>query len=576
MQHKSHNKKTYFNYAIALALISTNANYTFASSELSNATQKQINASAAGRFDYSDNGIFLNDNKKLSITKMLDAYQYPKSSKNYKFNLKKVIINGNTVFSSKELNDIYAQYLNNEITLDKVWYFAQKITELYQAKGYFLTRSYIPAQEIENGVVKINIVEGYIAKVDIKDNLASNRLVKQLINKLEAARPINTKTLENIIMQLNDLKGTEYKAVLHRLDNANLQNGAAQVTITPAAKDYHAFASVDNQSSKFLGPYQFMGSYSKNFFGIQKTRMLVAFDPSLRKTKHIDLEHIIPFALNWKFSMLAAYDKNQPKSSLNDFNTESYAKRISPSVIYSPIKQQDKNLALSLALDIKNTETKINSNTILSKDKIRAIRTKLNYTFLDMFNSFNAVDITLSKGLTSLGASKKHDEKLSKSYAKPNFLTMEANYSRQDSISNQFVSITRLSTQLSSSSLYSSEQFSYGGKNYGQAYDPNEFSGDSGVSASVEILYTKLKAYHKTSMYPYVLYNIGQVKQKHKVAGEKNKQNAATVGFGVKFEQKNGFSGNLGIAWPLISKVSNPIRGNGKSPRIILSTSYKF
>ena len=91
-----------------------------------------------------------------------------------------------------------------------------------------------------------------------------------------------------------------------------------------------------------------------------------------------------------------------------------------------------------------------------------------------------------------------------------------------------------------------------------------------------ELLYTKLKRYNNTSIYPYILYNIGQVKQKQKIAGEKNKQTAATAAVGIKFDSKNGFGGNLGIAMPLTKKVSSPIRGNGKTARLFFNISYKF
>ena len=46
-----------------------------------------------------------------------------------------------------------------------------------------------------------------------------------------------------------------------------------------------------------------------------------------------------------------------------------------------------------------------------------------------------------------------------------------------------------LSGQWASGPLYSSEEFGYGGKNFGRAYDQSELTGDHGVAASVEVDY---------------------------------------------------------------------------------------
>lgn len=41
---------------------------------------------------------------------------------------------------------------------------------LYATKGYVTARAFLPPQTIENGVVKINLVEGTVGNITVEDN----------------------------------------------------------------------------------------------------------------------------------------------------------------------------------------------------------------------------------------------------------------------------------------------------------------------------------------------------------------------------------------------------------------------
>jgi hemolysin activation/secretion protein len=94
------------------------------------------------------------------------------------FSLKNIKINGGTIFTPSELRNIYGSHIGKNISLNDVWEIAMNITKLYRSKGYFLSRAYIPAQEIDGGIVAIAIVEGYITKVDLDSDINNESLAK--------------------------------------------------------------------------------------------------------------------------------------------------------------------------------------------------------------------------------------------------------------------------------------------------------------------------------------------------------------------------------------------------------------
>jgi len=56
--------------------------------------------------------------------------------------LQRVKIDGVTAFTENEVAKIYQPYLNRDVPLASLWMIAGQISQLYQDKGYFLSRAY--------------------------------------------------------------------------------------------------------------------------------------------------------------------------------------------------------------------------------------------------------------------------------------------------------------------------------------------------------------------------------------------------------------------------------------------------
>ena len=64
------------------------------------------------------------------------------------FFVKKIVTEGNTLFSDEELAPILNIQDGLEMTLGILALFAQEITAFYSQKGYFLTKAFFPKQEV--------------------------------------------------------------------------------------------------------------------------------------------------------------------------------------------------------------------------------------------------------------------------------------------------------------------------------------------------------------------------------------------------------------------------------------------
>jgi len=165
--------------------------------------------------------------------------------------VKKVEIEGNTLFDDKALASIIDIGGEMSMTLGIMSLIANEITAYYSKKGYFLAEAYIPEQELKDGIVKIKINEGKLGKIIVTGNkkYQTEEILKRL--KVIKKQPIlKEKTLERPLLDLNDIKGVDANAVLKPGDETGTTDLVLEIKET---RPYSFSFDVDNFGSRFTG-----------------------------------------------------------------------------------------------------------------------------------------------------------------------------------------------------------------------------------------------------------------------------------------------------------------------------------
>ena len=506
---------------------------------------------------------------KLPARPQLESHiEIPKSAQKIRFILDKINIEGVTAFSEEDLLPIYANYEGNEVSLETAWEIASKITKHYQSEGYFLSRAYVPAQEVKNNSVTIKVVESYIKDIELEESIDKELFVKRLIKRLVNNKPVKAEQLESFMLQINSLPGRDYEAVIKSIDN-----GAVKLFLNPLEEKDKTSITIDNYGSRFSGPFQGTATYSDSFLPLQQTTLSAFATIPSDEMKYIAFGQEVAFYPDWKIDLSGSYVDSKPGYTLSSNNLRSDSATIGIDLSWQPIRQRLKNLIISFGIEGKNINGDILVNSPLTRDRIRKSKFGIAYDVADSFNGYNYVSAEIHHGLEILEASEFGDANLSRSEAMPDFSKIEFSYSRIQGLPQSFTAIGRISGQLSAEPLYSSEEFGYGGQSFGRAYDSSEITGDSGISGSLELRYNGLKKWQGISLYPYVFYDIGKVWNED-TAGLR--QSGASSGTGMIIRHKSGINTNIGIAFPLTKSVSTPLDGHGKSPRVLFSLSHTF
>ncbi|MFZ4125982.1 MAG: ShlB/FhaC/HecB family hemolysin secretion/activation protein [Rickettsiales bacterium] len=505
-----------------------------------------------------------------SVIPPVDA---PEGAESVRFQLRSVAFTGVKSFDAKTaFQKDLAPLLNQEISLKDIYILAAQITRQYREAGYILSYAYVPDQNIENGNVTIAVAEGFISNVVVKGDDPNTRISQHYIARITAEQPLRDKTLESALLRLNDLPGYNYRAVLSK--EAGQSREASTLTLIPQEKSARTSAGFDNYSSRYLGPNEVSASYIDSFLPLQQTTLLGLTSLPTDKLNYALVNHSVVVAPDITLEGSASYTQSKPAYTLTPLDIDSTSTSVSIGMNYQWIRQRNENLLLKIAAESRNVASDT-SNTPLTRDHVRTLRSSLSYDTNDQWNGDNILNLTLTQGIDGLGSSKSGDLNLSRSQAKPDFTKAELSISRIQALTDNWAVQLQVAGQLASDPLYASEEFGVGGQQYGRAYDTSEIVGDKGASGAIELRYTGLRTMQPVNFEPFLYFDGGIVTNRD--VGQSKRDSLTSVGGGVRFATQQGQAGILGLALPLAREVNAPNYGQGKSsPRILLQVSQNF
>ncbi|MCD6034655.1 MAG: ShlB/FhaC/HecB family hemolysin secretion/activation protein [Rickettsiales bacterium] len=507
----------------------------------------------------------------ITIPEHPTAVKSPESAKTIKFTLKKIVVQDVTVFTVPELEKLYASYIGQEIALDTVWNIADTITAHYRKEQYFLSRAYVPEQEIENGVVVIKVVEGYVDKVVLGDAIPEQELVEDMVADLTSKKPLKVGEIESFLLRLEDLPGASFFGTLQPEDSG--EEGAVMLILKRSEEKGQGMVQLDNYGSRFLGPYQGLLMYQDSLIPFNQSKIFLLSSLLPDEVGYAAFEHEVTLSPLWKFQFQGSYAHATPGSTLENLEITSASTSFGAGLLFQPIRQYRENLQFSFTLDGRNTNGDILGNIPLTHERIRAFRVGVNYDTADSWGGYNDIRLMVSQGLDIAGSSKAGETMLSRAEAKPDFTVANLRASHEHPILTHLTIVGQVAGQIASKPLYSAEEFGYGGQEFGRAYDPSELTGDHGLAGSLELHYYGLEPWYKNQIVPYLFYDIGKVWNNDQ-GGEDS--SAASGGIGVRFINQERINANIAIAQPFTRDISRPIYGHARDPRILFQISYIF
>ncbi|QTA83624.1 hemolysin activator HlyB C-terminal domain-containing [Desulfonema limicola] len=134
----------------------------------------------------------------------LSAEDNTKLSSMDKIFIQKIRLNGNTVFSNKELSPLIKDYENKEVSAEELQELREALTQYYIVNGYVNSGAVIPDQEIKDGVVVLDIIEGRLTNFTVSGNswLKKRYISSRVEDSIDIKKPLNVKQLQEHLQLL--------------------------------------------------------------------------------------------------------------------------------------------------------------------------------------------------------------------------------------------------------------------------------------------------------------------------------------------------------------------------------------
>lgn len=487
------------------------------------------------------------------------------------FVLSGVLVEGATVYDSLDFLPQYRDDLGKMISVEDLRRIAEAITRKYHADGYFLSHTILPAQNIEFGIVRIRVIEGYVSQWQPNGGEQSDDpLLHRVLDALIGQRPLRRAVLDAAFQKLAAVPDLSLHPYVRPLEDPV---GAYVLDLGAKRRRFAGGVSVDNHGSQYIGPVE--GVVALRAFGLSGHHE--TYGVKFATTSEPGELHYYEFNSDWLlgtggtvFQFGAAHTASHPGSILKPLDTSIENERWFIGLLYPLQRSSDTSASAGLELSSYHSRTDLLGAKRL-EDQLNAMKLSMRYVHQPEEAVSYALSVALIQGL-DIGGSKVVDTQSVGVVGRPDFGKVTLNYQYARIFRHRWEALAQIDGQYAATSLPSSELYSLGGAGFGRAYDPSEVTGDHGLAGRVELDYLPATA-ASVRMTSFAFYDIGKVWQIGSQAGA-GTASLASAGLGMRLAVA-GVTAYVEAAKPLTRPVASR-ESNTKGARVFAGLSYEF
>lgn len=425
--------------------------------------------------------------QSLSVDIQEQSTPIPDSSESTEtFLATKLIIAGSTAFTEAELLAVSGFVPNQLQSLRNLYAMADNITAHYKSKNYLLARAYLPAQEINDGVVTITVLEGNYGKISVNNSSGvSDALALGAIEGLVSGDPVELEPLENRLLSLSDVPGVEVRSTLIPGSSVGLTDLIVDVTPGPPISGSIDF---DNAGNRYTGEERLGSTLNfNNPFGIGDVASLRAVTtgsglnylrgayqiPMGRGRVGVAYSHL-EYELGREFESLQANGDAQIASLFGS---------------YPLLRSRNANTSVGLTFERKNTEDRIDSIPFQTNKEVDVAIFSLYGNRRDTFGGggFNDYLLALTAGNLDIETASVRAVDDVTARSNGSFNKFSFNASRVQRLTETVSLLGSIEGQVASKNLDISEKMELGGMDGVRAYPEGETYADEGYLLTLEL-----------------------------------------------------------------------------------------
>ncbi len=445
------------------------------------------------------------------------------------FTLSDVVFNNLAGLSAAELRPTFAEYVGRTVPLATVCEIRDRAATALRRRG-FLAAVQVPPQEIENGIVRFDVLMAKVVSVQVRGDAGrSESTIAGFLQTLTAMPVFNEQEAERTLLLARDLPGYDVRLTLRPAGGAP---GEVIGEVTVLYRPYEVDLSVQNYGGQDVG--RFGGQLRAQFYGLtglgDRTTLGAFVTANFEEQQVVQLFH--DFGVGNQGLRLAGrvtHAWTQPGGDVaSELDIESRTLLASVEATYPFVRSQSTNVSGAIGLDFVNQEVDILGET-LNRDKLRIAYVRADFDSIDPdslgarpgFTAFAprwrlGGSIELRQGLGIFDAS----EFCADCDVQPSRVpgTSRGTVFRASALA-EYRPLPNIAfslaprVQISDDALFAYEEFSIGNYTVGRGYDPGALTGDSGFGFQSEVRFgTGIpQAANAVALQPYLFFDAGWV-----------------------------------------------------------------
>ena len=411
------------------------------------------------------------------------------AAKGPKIFVKDIRLVGNTAFTSGQLSEVTSPYTNRELSAEDLEGLRLALTHYYINHGYLTSGAVIPEQDVADGVLTMQVIEGKLTEVNIEDNKWFRSSYFQSRINMAAGPPLHVGQLQERLQLL------QANPRIERI-NAELLPGATigENTLNVKVKEANplkAWLEFNNYQSPAVGAEQgFITLAHRNLLGFGDTLSL-QYGRSAGVNPMLNFRYEIPVSprdttVSFQYRRFDFAVKEAPFDTLDIKNK---AQIFGISARHPVYRTAEQELALSLTGEHERNESLLGGNPFElvtgspnGRFRVTALRFGQEYSRRSSEQVLSVLS-RLSVGVGAMGATANGDPNLPDA----RFFSWlgEAQWIRQLPLwRTQLVS--RGVVQLSNDHLFPLEQIAVGGRYSVRGYREFTLIRDNAAMGSIE------------------------------------------------------------------------------------------
>ena len=345
----------------------------------------------------------------------------PRAVDQLRFQLKDIRVTGATVFSPEELRPLYEPLIGKEVGLGDILNIADEIEAKYRARGYIITRAYVPPQRVGDGVFTINVVEGYVNGLAVEGGDPGVRdLITSYANPVLGSKPLQLPPMERALLLSNDLPGVTASGLLRPSPD---QPGASDLVVNVDEQPITGGLNFDNRGSKFTGQWTLGGDVEWNSPLHDGDQLGLNVQSSPQPSQRIQggARYQHPIGTDGLTGSASVLVSNGAPAGIPgaDLTTNSLA--YGPRLSYPVIRSREQSFYLDGGFTVQDATVNVLGGQVFSHDKWRVADLAATYTQNGFWNGNSSATFDVAQGLTILGATGDGAPELSRPGAKTDF-----------------------------------------------------------------------------------------------------------------------------------------------------------